>query len=116
MTSSQILGRKAESSALRYLQRQGLELIARNYTTRYGELDLVMRDQTTTVFVEVRKRKSQNFGHAAETIDWHKRKRLAMAADSWLQKNNCRGACRFDVITVDGTNDPRWIRNAFEHV
>lgn len=113
MKSSQVSGYDAECVALCYLQERGLKLVVRNYTTRYGEIDLVMRDRATAVFVEVRMRKRRDFGHAAETIDWYKRKRLVMTADSWIQKNDYKGDCRFDVVTIDGAGNSHWMQNAF---
>ncbi len=115
MKGARVSGSDAEAVALRYLQGRGLKLIARNYATRYGEIDLIMRERATAVFVEVRMRKQRAFGHAAETIDRHKRKRLIMTADSWIQEHEFKGDCRFDVVAVDGGAAPRWLRNAFEY-
>lgn len=114
MSSPREAGRKAETSALHHLQREGLRLIERNYTTRYGEIDLIMRDGGAAVFVEVRMRSSGAYGSAVETIDRNKCRRLMMAASTWLQENKHCGDCRFDVVAMDRGRPPHWVRNAFE--
>jgi putative endonuclease len=125
------LGQQAEAEAARFLEAQGLELIARNWRAtapRRVEIDLVMRDATTVVFVEVRaqRRASGGFsGHPSHTIGPEKQRRLALAATTWLQHQRSMGpdawqprAVRFDVaaLTVgqDGTWNVVWFRRAFE--
>lgn len=112
-------GRSAEDTALSWLTARGLELMERNYRCPPGELDLVMRDGETVVFVEVRYRRNRAYGGAVESIDARKRARIARAAASWLQRRTCgrQPPCRFDVVVIEG--DPRrpeieWIRAAFE--
>ena len=69
MSSHRLQGKKAEDVACSFLQRNGLSLVERNYHCRYGEIDLIMHDDDTLVFVEVRYRNSNKFGDAAESID-----------------------------------------------
>jgi putative endonuclease len=80
-----------------------------------GEIDLVMRDGPTTVFVEVRFRATPDHGTAAETISWAKQRRLSAAARHYLQRHPdaARGPCRFDVVAITGER-LEWLRNAFE--
>jgi putative endonuclease len=108
-----------EQRACMELERAGLKLLARNYTTRYGELDLIMRDGDTVVFVEVRQRKRTSFGDAATSVTAAKRAKLVQTAQLWLVANprHAQQPCRFDVMTYDGQGDNAkmdWLRNAFE--
>ena len=114
MSDSRVLGRNAEVYALRYLESNQLKLIERNYTTRYGEIDLIMQEDNTIVFVEVRKRSNQLFGGATESIGHNKKKRLIKTAYDWMQKKSYDGNCRFDVVALDKESSPNWIRNAFD--
>jgi putative endonuclease len=107
------IGDDKERLACAYLRDSGLRLLERNYRCRRGEIDLVMRDADTLVFVEVRFRASTRFGTPAETVDVHKQRRLAAAAAHYLQHHPTSLPCRFDVIAVSGTDRIDWIRNAF---
>lgn len=112
-------GRVFEQRACSELERAGLKLLARNYTTRYGELDLVMRDGDTVVFVEVRHRIGAGFGDAATSITATKQARLVQTAQLWLTANpkHAQCACRFDVVAYDGPVDGatmQWLRGAFD--
>lgn len=123
MKTTTDIGRAAEDCACRYLQQRGLRLLERNYHCRQGEIDLIMRDAGTTVFVEVRYRKSGRFGSGAETVDARKQhKLLASAAHYLLQhKQAANQPCRFDVISLtpgalhgNKSDEVQWISNAFE--
>ncbi|EIL91189.1 YraN family protein [Rhodanobacter spathiphylli] len=108
-----------EQRACGELERAGLKLLARNYTTRHGELDLVMRDGGTVVFVEVRYRKSASHGDAATSVTAAKQGKLILAAQHWLAAHpqHARAACRFDVVSYDGPVEApqrQWLRGAFE--
>ncbi|WP_017904830.1 YraN family protein [Pseudomonas asplenii] len=113
-------GKDAESLALRHLEQQGLRLLAHNWLCKRGELDLVMLDGDTVVFVEVRYRKNTQWGGAAGSIDARKRKKLIVAAQYFLQRESrwSGNPCRFDVVAIEGALDaaPRlnWLRNAFD--
>ncbi len=112
-------GQPAEDLALAYLRARGLALIARNYRCPGGELDLVMRDASVMVFVEVRHRRRDRHGSAAESIDARKRARLVHAAMRYLQgqRDGARLRARFDVVALSGplgTCEIEWIRNAFD--
>jgi putative endonuclease len=106
----------AEELACGYLLQQGLRLLRRNYRCRRGEIDLILQDTDTLVFVEVRYRRQGRFGSAAESVDWHKQARLTACARHYLQARPqaARAACRFDVVAIDGPDHTiNWIRNAF---
>lgn len=111
-------GAAVETAALAHLQTRGLQPLDRNASARSGELDLVMREGRTVVFVEVRYRASAAFGGAAASVDVHKRRRVIRAAQVWLQRHPRFAAapCRFDVVAASG--DPAapaidWLRDAF---
>jgi putative endonuclease len=116
----QTAGREAEAYALRHLQKQGLSLITQNWTCRRGELDLVMLDGDTVVFVEVRYRRHSGWGGALESVDFRKQEKLTLAAQSFLQKEAqwANAPCRFDVVAISGGPGAapplNWLRNAFD--
>ena len=118
ITAGRARGDAVESAALAHLQAQGLQLLARNAQARGGELDLVMLDAGTLVFVEVRYRASAAFGGGAASIDARKRRKLVHAAQVFLMKNpqHAQAACRFDVIDASGNPAApqlQWLRDAF---
>lgn len=112
-TPRQLAGDAGEDAALAHLQQHGLTLVERNFRCRGGELDLVMRDGATVVFVEVRRRAGSAFGGAADTIGRAKQGRLLAAANTWLQRYRMPPACRFDVVAIDGGR-LTWLRNAID--
>jgi putative endonuclease len=110
----QALGREAEARAEAMLLAQGLTLVQRNYRCRGGEIDLIMRDGGTLVFVEVRYRRSERFGGAIASIDRRKQARLTAAAGYYLQRHPSPLPCRFDVVAIGAGDRVDWIRNAFD--
>ena len=119
-TSRQVSGQLAEDHAQRLLERHGLRLLCRNWTCRSGELDLVMLDGDTVVFVEVRYRRHAGWGGALESVDVRKQQKLIKAAQLFLMKESrwAKRPCRFDVVAIGATTGaaqpPNWIRNAFD--
>lgn len=110
-TARQISGRAAEDRALAHLAQHGLTLVERNFRCRSGEIDLVMKDGDTLVFVEVRMRRSANFGGAAASVTPAKQARLTNAAQFFLLRYPAPPACRFDVVAIDG-DQLDWLKNA----
>ena len=113
-----LLGSRAEQKACAYLVKQGLTVIGRNLRSPYGEIDLIMHEQQTIVFVEVRYRKSSKYGLAQETIGQGKQQRIIRTAQWYLQQHTgfSQRPCRFDIVAITGTgmeNKFDWIRNAF---
>lgn len=106
-------GALAEQQAAQYLLQQGLKPVAQNYRSRFGEIDLIMQDGATLVFVEVRLRRSANFGGAAASIDAHKQRRLIRTAQQYLAGLAHIPPCRFDAVLMDD-NGMQWLKNAFE--
>ena len=112
------LGQDAEDAALAHLVGRGLQLLTRNVRYPFGELDLIVRDGATVVFVEVRFRRSALFGGAAMSIDANKRRKLARAAQAWLKSRRdfSSAPCRFDVVAVSAAGAQlqcEWIPSAF---
>ena len=114
-TAAQVAGQDAESAARRLLERAGLDFVAANVCYKVGEIDLVMRDGDSLVFVEVRARRSRAFGGAAASIGHRKQERLRRAAQCYLLQSFGQRAwpsCRFDAVVFDdGSHE--WIRDAF---
>lgn len=108
-------GSAAEHIAAAFLQQKGLKLLERNHATRHGEIDLIMQDGKTLVFVEVRLRSNSNFGGAAMSITPAKQQRIIRTAEHYLQRHG-NHASRFDVVLMREVNDDNieWIRNAFD--
>ena len=108
-----------EDLAHTYLLNQGLKPITQNFHSKYGEIDLVMRDKNTLVFIEVRFRKHSRFGSPAETITRNKQKKIIKTARHFLNQRklwNC--SCRFDVVSISLTANNKqpeldWLRAAF---
>jgi putative endonuclease len=111
-TARQVAGDNAEDRALAYLVRQGLRLRMRNFRCRSGEIDLIMADCETLVFVEVRKRSSMRYGGAAASVTPAKQARLIRAAYLYLTRYSVMPPCRFDVIAFEQDN-MSWLKNAF---
>ncbi len=108
------LGALAEDAAADFLTGRGLRLLARNYHCRFGEIDLIMTEGHTLVFVEVRYRRSKSFGGAVESITAAKREKLLRAARHYLAALKEFPACRFDAVLLSGdTKELEWIQNAF---
>lgn len=111
------LGAGAEGLACRHLLEQGLRLLTRNYRCRHGEIDLIMGDGPTIVFVEVRMRSRTDFGSGAQSVDTRKQARILRSAEHYLQRHaTLLASCRFDVVSIlrSGTaHQLEWIRDAF---
>ncbi|MGH8762944.1 MAG: YraN family protein [Nitrosospira sp.] len=108
-------GSDAERYAEQFLLRRNLVLLHRNYRCRFGEIDLVMREEMTLVFVEVRLRTSQAFGGAASSITLAKQRKLLLTARHYLASLKTEPPCRFDAVLLSACNDHKieWIKNIF---
>lgn len=116
MASAAGAGSTAEELAARYLQGQGLKLVERNFRCRFGEIDLIMREGRTLVFVEVRMRRSANFGGAAASITINKQAKLIKTAQHYLAQHGGDPACRFDAVSLSAAEtsaEIEWIKDAF---
>lgn len=110
-------GDTAEQLALKQLNQQGLKLLCQNYRCPQGEIDLIMQDKDTLVFIEVRYRKNTLYGGAEASITSSKQNKIRQTAMWFLQQSPHYQSlpCRFDVVALhQGDKQGRWIRNAFE--
>lgn len=118
-TTKQSSGKQAEELAANYLAEQNIEIVTRNFHSRFGEIDLIALDKEILLFIEVRYRKDEHFLAAIETIDQHKCKRIVITSEYYLNKHKKyqSNLCRYDVITITGALDKpviEWIKNAFQ--
>lgn len=122
LSHSSLRGRKSgtlwEKTAESFLRAQGLKLLQRNFYSRFGEIDLVMKDEHTIVFIEVKYRKNNHHGSGAEAVTFHKQNKISRTAAWYLAKNPHRAecVCRFDVISIDPEKMDQsihWIKDAF---
>jgi putative endonuclease len=115
--NTQDSGQQGEDIALAFLQKKGLKLIQRNFRSRAGEIDLIMQDEESLIFVEVRYRSSNKFGGALHSVDKKKQSKLIKCAQQYLLKNPTKTGARFDVIAISpsvGQHEIQWITNAFD--
>jgi putative endonuclease len=108
--NNRLIGNSAEILACNHLQQQGLTLLKQNFYSRFGEIDLIMQDLGTIVFVEVKKRQI-SIDNAIESITPSKQKKLILTAQYYLLKTDKNVNCRFDVIAMDGNNNVKWLKN-----
>jgi len=116
--NSRQAGARWEKVAESFLSAHGLKLLHRNFSSRLGEIDLIMEHDETLVFIEVRYRANDRHGSGAASITAHKQGRISRTAAWYLTKYPSRAEqfCRFDVISVGsqkGSEDIDWIQNAF---
>jgi len=115
-----LLGRFGEAKAAEYLRKKGWTILGMNYTTRFGEVDIISENRKFLVFVEVKLRKNADFAEAREFVTRGKQRRLVLATQQWLQQNPTKKQPRFDVIEVyapngaEGAVEIRHWENAFE--
>lgn len=109
-TSRRRSGDEGEAMALTFLENAGLTLVEKNFLCKGGEIDLVMLDRKTLVFVEVRRRNSMQFGGAIASVTQAKQRRMVHAAQMYLLQKNNQPACRFDLVTIDG-GIINWLQN-----
>lgn len=117
MTDARQLGKNGEAEALKFLEKNGLKLIEQNYHCRQGEIDLIMRDQETLVFIEVRFRKNSLYGSPLETVDHKKQAKIITTTQHYLSRNPSSRQIRFDVIGLSPNRngiDIQWAKNAFD--
>ncbi|WP_052072778.1 YraN family protein [Thalassotalea sp. ND16A] len=122
LNNSKQQGSFYEQAALNYLLEQQLELIEKNFQCRFGEIDLIMQDRNTLVFIEVKYRKSAHFGDPLEMVSKTKQRKICKTAQVFLQKqgmNEYNTFCRFDVVSIKGpaaSTEITWLKNAFNGV
>lgn len=109
-------GNEAETHVLRAARRWGWQCVARNFASRRGEIDLVLRDHDALVIVEVRYRTHANYGRAAESVTPDKQARIIAATQAYLcaHPQYAESTIRFDVVGVDPDGQLDWVSNAFQ--
>jgi putative endonuclease len=112
------LGSEGEGLAVKFLRRKGYDIIAKNYKTPIGEIDIIAKDGDTVVFVEVKTRTNDSFGHPFEAVNQNKRRKLKNLALLYLKKERKEFPVRFDVISIicvqNGEKAIEHITDAFE--
>ena len=119
LTDKRHKGNQAELLAQHFLEQRGFELVTRNFLCKTGEIDLIMQDSETLVFVEVRYRRETDLGSPLETITGAKQRKLTRTAQFFLQQHfgNRWPPCRFDAVGIIGELETsptiEWVANAF---
>lgn len=116
MGRNNIAGAWGEALAAEYLQKKRYKIVATNYRTRFGEIDLIMSNRRYLVFVEVKLRKSDAFANAFEYVDKHKQERLRTTAAIYLSQNETALQPRFDVIEIYAPQGTDTVRPEIYHL
>ncbi len=110
-------GAVGELLAVRFLEREGMKILRRNYRFERGEIDIVAEEGEEIVFVEVKARRSKAFGEPEEAVTDHKQEQLRKVAEGYLFEHELSDrACRFDVVAIffhNGRAEINHIKNAF---
>lgn len=118
LNKRQKFGVKSESIAVKLLKKKGYKILEQNFRTKLGEIDIIAKDNTTIVFIEVKARKSDRFGKAKWAITPRKQRKMSMVALTYLKNTKQYAAkARFDAVTLDtrfDTTEIEVIKNAFE--
>ncbi len=110
-------GANGEALAAEYLAARGMRVKERNFHSRQGEIDIIGYHNGYLVFVEVKYRRTQDYGSAQEAVDFRKQRRICRAADYYRYLHCLGDDCpvRYDVVAIQGTSI-NWIQNAFLHI
>ena len=100
LTTKQLLGNRGEDLAKEYLLEQGCEIVESNYRYKRSEVDLIVKDGQFLVFVEVKTRKSVDYGHPEESVGERKAQKIIEAADEYIFQSKWKGPIRFDIVSV----------------
>ena len=114
--SARARGAAGEARAAEYLAAQGMEILARNFTVRGGEIDLIASKGAFLAFVEVKLRKSDKFAQAAEYVDFYKQNRLRTTAEMYLAENPTELQPRFDVIEIYAPHGIETVNPVIKHL
>ena len=106
MAEHNLLGDKGEMLAGRFLLDKGYAVLHYNWRSGHKEIDIIARQRDVLVFVEVKSRRSEEFGNAADAVTPMKIERLITAAQSYITRNRIDLKFRFDIITVVGSCEP----------
>ncbi len=114
MQNNRSLGTEKEALAIKFLEEQGVNVLAKNFYFRGGELDLIVKDGEYICFVEVKYRKSKSYGFPEEAVTATKQRKIIQGAKVFLYQNHYSTdtPCRFDVISIY-QDEITWIKDAF---
>lgn len=121
MCNKRAVGTSGEERAISFLQDHHAKILAKNYRTRYGEIDLILQDQPYLVFLEVKFRNNFRLGAPQEAVTLRKQKTICLVADMYLLRHRIRSdtPVRFDVLALWETDSGhlcfQWIRDAFPY-
>lgn len=118
ISAKRAFGNQVEAATAAMLGKAGLQILARQATSRFGEIDLIAQDGEVIVFVEVRYRADDRYGGGLQSVDRHKQARLIKAAQAWVLQNPrvAWSPMRFDVVAASGPLDAlqfEWVKDAF---
>jgi len=111
------IGTIKEDLAGKFLIDNGLSILEKNYRVRSGEIDIIARDGSYLVFVEVKYRKTASSGHPEEAVNYNKMKQICKVSNHYriYKKIPDNQSIRFDVIAIEG-DEIRWYKNAFDYI
>lgn len=117
--NNKILGDIGESIAVEYLKRKGYLILEEKYKMKIGEIDIIAREKSTLVFIEVKTRRSLAFGYPSQAVNYSKQHKIIQTAQCYLRQECAyHKLCRFDVIEIYYMNENQYevnhIKNAFE--
>lgn len=115
MYNKRKVGFEKETEAAEYLKTRGYQILTRNFTCKSGEIDIIGKESSYLVFVEVKYRKNLETGYPGEAVDYRKQQSIIRTAEYYMKKNGIsqETPCRFDVVAMVGGNI-ELIQNAFE--
>ena len=97
---SKEIGDFGEKLVSRYMQQKGFEIVERNFHSRFGEIDIIVKNGEYIVFIEVKTRKTDSFISGIESVDIKKQKKIIKTALIYLNKNPIELQPRFDVVEI----------------
>lgn len=114
--NTKLLGSFGEAQTAEYLRKKGFQIVAMNYRTRLGEIDVIAADRRFIVFVEVKLRKNARFAQAREFVTSSKQRRIIATAQEWLQLHETKLQPRFDVMEIYAPGGPDPAQLEFNHI
>ncbi len=115
MTNTHIIGQSGEELACEFLVENKLKVIARNFRTRFGEIDIICKDRKMIVFVEVKAKNTDNYGKPYEMVTNRKKRKLIATAKNYLIENKTdpeKTDWRIDIISISKGKEIKWLKNA----
>ena len=116
MAKSRVSGAWGEALAAEYMRKKRYKLVAANYRSRFGEIDLIVKNRKYLVFVEVKTRKQDRFAAAREYVDRRKQDKLRMTASMYLSENPTKLQPRFDVVEIYAPGGEKTEKPVIEHL